>query len=110
MGECTIDYLMETTCIYILLYYVFDMVNFMCLFIIMLISVKRHELWCTVEDIRLSKCSIIIIIIKHGDVQTPISHRPSFGSCQCFSPIQQTLCKKLIVSSPQTQEVSSATG
>ena len=33
----------------------------MCLFIIMSISVKRHELWCTVRDMRLSKCSIIII-------------------------------------------------
>ena len=29
----------------------------------MSISVKRHELWCTVRDMRLSKCSIIIIII-----------------------------------------------
>ena len=39
------------------------MLNFTCLFIIMSISVKRHELWCTVRDMRLSKCSIIIIII-----------------------------------------------
>ena len=34
----------------------------MCMFIIMSNSVKRHELWCTVRDMRLSKCSIIIII------------------------------------------------
>ena len=27
----------------------------------MSISVKRQELWCTVRDMRLSKCSIIII-------------------------------------------------
>ena len=39
------------------------MLNFMCMFIIMSISVKRHELWCTVRDMRLSKCSIMIIII-----------------------------------------------
>ena len=30
--------------------------------IIMSISVKRHELWCTVRNIPLGKCSIIIII------------------------------------------------
>ena len=28
--------------------------------IIMSTSVKRHELWCTVGDMQLSKCSIII--------------------------------------------------
>ena len=38
------------------------MLGFMCLFIIMSISVKRQELWCTVRDMRLSKCSIIIIV------------------------------------------------
>ena len=37
----------------------------MCLFIIMSISVRRHKLWCTVRDMRLSKCSIIIISITH---------------------------------------------
>ena len=44
----------------------------MCLFIIMSISVRRHELWCTARDMRLGKCSIIIyiyiiiiIIIEH---------------------------------------------
>ena len=36
----------------------------MCLFIIISISVMRHELWCTVRDMRLSKCSIIIICEK----------------------------------------------
>ena len=35
----------------------------MCLFIIMSISVMRHELWCTVRGMRLSKGSIIINII-----------------------------------------------
>ena len=35
----------------------------MCLFIIMSISVIRHELWCTVRDVHLGKCSSIIIII-----------------------------------------------
>ena len=34
----------------------------MCLFIIMSISVKRHELWCTFRDMRFGKCSITIII------------------------------------------------
>ena len=58
--ECTIDYLIETTCIYICDYYVFNMLSFMCLFIIMSISVKRHELWCTVRDMPLGKCSIIM--------------------------------------------------
>ena len=57
--ECTIDYLIQTTCIYIC---VFNMLHFMCLFTIMSISVKQHELWCTVRDICLSKCSIIIIL------------------------------------------------
>ena len=42
-------------------YYVFIMLDFTCVFIIMSISVKRHELWCTVRDMRLSNCSIIII-------------------------------------------------
>ena len=46
-----------------MLYYVFNMLYFTCLFIVMSISVKRHELWCTVRDMRLSKCSIIIIVI-----------------------------------------------
>ena len=59
--ECTIDYLIETTCIYIVHSYVFNLLNFMCLFIIMSISVRLHELWCTVRDMRLCKCSIIII-------------------------------------------------
>ena len=61
--ECTNDYLMETTCIYICAILCFNMLNFMCLFIIMSIIVMQHELWCTVRDMRLSKCSIIIIII-----------------------------------------------
>ena len=34
----------------------------MCLFIIISISVKRHKLWCTVRDMRLNKCSIIILL------------------------------------------------
>ena len=29
----------------------------------MSIGVIRHKLWCTLRDMRLSKCSIIIIII-----------------------------------------------
>ena len=37
----------------------------MCLFIIMSISVWLHKLWCPVRDMRLGKCSIIIIIYKH---------------------------------------------
>ena len=42
------------------------MLNFICLFIIISISVKRHDLWCTVRDMRLCKCSIIIIrLIVH---------------------------------------------
>ena len=45
--------------------YVFNMLSFLCLFIIMSISVTRHKLWCTVRDMRLGKCSIIIIIIYH---------------------------------------------
>ena len=35
--------------------------HFMCLLIIMSISVWQHELWCTVRDMRLGNCSIIII-------------------------------------------------
>ena len=50
------------------------MLIFMCLFIIMSISAKRHELWCTVRDMRLSKRSIIIIIIYIADKITLISH------------------------------------
>ena len=46
--ECTIDYLMKTTCIYI------------CFFI-MSLSVQQHKQWFTVRDMRLSKCSIIIL-------------------------------------------------
>ena len=30
----------------------------------MSISVKRHEIWCTVGDMRMSKWSIIIITIN----------------------------------------------
>ena len=40
------------------------MLNFTCLFIIMPISVRGHELWCSVRDMRLGKCSIIIIITE----------------------------------------------
>ena len=58
-----IDYVIETTCIYICAIICFYMLNFTCLFIIMSISIIRHELWCTVRDMRLSKCSIINIII-----------------------------------------------
>ena len=32
--------------------------------IIMSISVKRNELWCTIRDMRFSKCSIIIMSSK----------------------------------------------
>ena len=58
--ECAIDYLIETTCICICALLCFYHVEFYVL--IILISVKRHKLWCTVRDMRLSKCSIIIII------------------------------------------------
>ena len=59
--ECTIDYLIETTCIYICALLCFYHVIFYVL-IIMLISVKRHELSCAVRDMRTSHYSIIIII------------------------------------------------
>ena len=39
------------------------MLNIMCLFIVMSISVRWHKLWCTVRDMHPSKCSIIIIVI-----------------------------------------------
>ena len=42
----------------------FIMLHFMCLFINMSISVQWHKLLCTVEEMRLSKCSVIIIIIN----------------------------------------------
>ena len=58
--DCTIDYLIETTCIYICALLCFYHVNFYVL-IVMSITVKQHELWRTVRDMRLSKCSIIII-------------------------------------------------
>ena len=61
--ECTIDYLIETTCIYICALICLYHVKFY-VFIIMSISVKRHDLWCTVRHMRLGKCSIIIIVIK----------------------------------------------
>ena len=51
----------------------------MCLFIIMSISVKRHEPWCTVRDMRLIKCSIIIIIIDQRTnhyLSTQVRHLP----------------------------------
>ena len=55
-----------------MLYYGFSMLNFMCLFIIMSISVKLQLLWRTVMDMRLSKCSIVTIIYRYmfvdGDV------------------------------------------
>ena len=57
---------------FVLHYYDFIMLNFMCLIIIMSISVKRHKLWCTVRDMRLSKCSIIIIIIIIIDVVSTV--------------------------------------
>ena len=60
--ECTIDYLVEKTCIHICALLCFYHIKFY-MFIIMSISVKRHELWFTVRDVCLSKCSIIIIII-----------------------------------------------
>ena len=46
-----------------MLYYVFNMLNLTCLFIIMSISVMQNKLWCTVRDMCLSKCSIIIMMI-----------------------------------------------
>ena len=59
---CMTDYFIEITCIYACALLCFlIMLNFMCLFIIMSIIVMRHELWCTVRSMRLSKCSIIII-------------------------------------------------
>ena len=53
--ECMIDYLIETTCIYICALLCFMMFSVMCLFIIMSISVERHKLWCTVRDMCLTK-------------------------------------------------------
>ena len=47
----------------VVLYCVFKMFNFMCLFIVMSIGIRRHELWCTVGDMRLGKCSVIIIYV-----------------------------------------------
>ena len=64
------DWLLDRNNMHIfLLYCVFNMLNFMCLFIIMSISAKRHKLWCTVGYMRLSKCSIIIIIIMWKEMQ-----------------------------------------
>ena len=59
--ECTIDYLIKRHAYIFVLYQVFNMLNFMCLFIIMSISAKRYELWSTDIYMCLSKCSIIII-------------------------------------------------
>ena len=44
-------------------FFAFRTETFMCLFIIMSIIAKRHELRCSVRDMRLSKCSIITIYI-----------------------------------------------
>ena len=60
--ECIIDYLLEMTCVYICALLCFCHVKFYVL-IIMLISVKQHELWPTVRDMRIGKCLIIIFII-----------------------------------------------
>ena len=61
-----------------MLYYVFNMLSFMCLFIIMSISVRLHELWCTVRDMCLRKCSIIIIIsIVYNYMQLSLMDFPS---------------------------------
>ena len=59
--KCLVDYFMERTCMYICALLCFYHVKFYVL-IIMSVSVRRHELWCTVRDLRLGKCSIIIII------------------------------------------------
>ena len=64
-----VDYLMETTCIYIGALICLYHVKFY-VFIIMSISVKRHEPWLTVTDMRLSKCSIINIIIAILSIAT----------------------------------------
>ena len=62
------DYLTERTYTYICSLLCFHHVKFY-VFIIMLIIAKRHELWCTVTDMRLSKYSIIIIcFIIHVDI------------------------------------------
>ena len=75
--ECIIDYLIERTYYHIILCYIlyyvilchimYTYISVFCYVFIMLIivsiSAKRHELWYTVRDMRLSKCSIIIIII-----------------------------------------------
>ena len=53
--ECMIDYLIEATCIYICTLLYFLHVKFYVL-IIMSISVRQHELWCSVRDMRLGKC------------------------------------------------------
>ena len=34
------------------LYYVYIMLNFMCLFITLLVIIMRHELWCNVGYMR----------------------------------------------------------
>ena len=77
-----------------MLYYVLNMLNFMCLFIIISSSVKRHELWCTVRDMRLSKCSIIVhytfnalyIIVSYLSLLSSPSP-DSITSCRIISPI-----------------------
>ena len=60
--ECMIDYFIETACIYICALLCSYHVKCYVL-IIMSICAKRQELWRTVRDMRLGKCSIIIIIL-----------------------------------------------
>ena len=81
--ECMIDYLIETTCIYI--YLCFIMLHFMCLFISMSNSVRQHKLWCTVRDMHLSKCSIIIINMLYWCCSVlSVAGRSSQSSCLLF--------------------------
>ena len=65
------------------------MLNFMCLFIIMSISVKRHELWCTVRDMRLSKCLIIMIIIIIYKKNYTLTYHSSQFLIPSFSAIEK---------------------
>ena len=53
-------YLIQMTCIYVcalLCFYHFEFYE------LVYYNVKRYEYWCTVRDIRLSKCSFITIIL-----------------------------------------------
>ena len=59
----------------------------------MSISVKRHEVWCTFRDMRLSKGSIIIIIIY---ILASHFYNGSTKYSQCLHKYEDRLkiCKK----------------